>query len=151
MTLFLDVNLLLYVVFNSYSEHGVCRSWFEGEMDNSANLIGFPTVALLGFVRISTQSKPGFSPLTMAEALEQVEHWIEQPNAYIPHPSDGHFRRVANLLRSVNDNHALITDAHLAALAIEHQAILCSHDSDFNLFSALSVFDPLQPPSLPPT
>ena len=37
------------------------------------------------------------------EALELVEHWIEQPNAYIPHPGDGHFKRVANLLRSVND------------------------------------------------
>jgi predicted nucleic acid-binding protein len=54
MTLFLDVNMLLYVVFNSYSGHDVCRTWFEGAMDNSANLIGFPTVALLGFVRIST-------------------------------------------------------------------------------------------------
>jgi hypothetical protein len=48
-------------------------------MDNSANLIGFPTVALLGFIRISTQSRSEFSPITMAEVLEQVEYWIDQP------------------------------------------------------------------------
>jgi uncharacterized protein len=144
MRLFLDVNMLLYVVFNSYTEHEICRDWFEDAMDDTANRIGFPIAALLGFVRLSTQPRSSFLPITMAQALELVEGWVKQPNAYVPQPGDGHIEQVVNLMRSVNGNHALVTDAHLAALAIEHQATICSHDSDFKLFSALSVFDPLQ-------
>ena len=51
MRLFLDVNMLLYVVFNSYTEHEICRDWFENVMDDTANRIGFPITALLGFVQ----------------------------------------------------------------------------------------------------
>ena len=148
MTFFLDVNLLLYAAFDSYSEHAVCGAWLEGMLSDSPHLIGFPTVALLGFVRISTQFRSSYSPITMEEALEQVERWIEPTNAYVPHSAEDHINRVATLLRSANGDHSLVTDAHLAALALEHQATMCSHDGDFRRFSALTVFDPLQP--LPP-
>jgi predicted nucleic acid-binding protein len=68
----------------------------------------------------------------------------EDRNGFLGQPGDGHIEQFVNLMGSVNANHALVTDAHLAALAIEHQATICGHDSDFKLFSALSVFDPLQ-------
>ena len=104
MRLFLDVNMLLYVVFNSYTEHEICRDWFEDAMDDTANRIGFPIAALLGFVRLSTQSKSSFLPITMVQALELVEDWVKQPNAYVPQPGDGHIEQVVSLLRSVNGN-----------------------------------------------
>ena len=37
----------------------------------------------------------------------------------------------------------LVTDAHLAALAIEHGALLCSTDRDFGRFPGLRWADPL--------
>ena len=37
----------------------------------------------------------------------------------------------------------LVTDAHLAALAIEHQAVLHSNDSDFARFSGLTWRNPI--------
>jgi uncharacterized protein len=107
MTLFLDVNLLLYAVFESYQEHRVSRNWFEGIMNDSATLVGFPTATLLGFVRLCTQSNRGFSQLTMEEALEQVENWIDQPNAFVPQPAHDHIKRVADLLRLANGDHGL--------------------------------------------
>ena len=38
----------------------------------------------------------------------------------------------------------LTTDVHIAALAIEHQAELCSNDSDFSRFPGLRWSDPLR-------
>ncbi len=37
----------------------------------------------------------------------------------------------------------LTTDAHLAAIAIEHQAQICSNDSDFSRFPGLRWHNPL--------
>jgi predicted nucleic acid-binding protein len=37
----------------------------------------------------------------------------------------------------------LVTDAHLAALAVEHNAVLHTHDHDFQRFSGLRKHDPL--------
>jgi hypothetical protein len=39
----------------------------------------------------------------------------------------------------------LVTDAALAALALENGAVLCSTDRDFRRFKDLRVLDPLQP------
>jgi predicted nucleic acid-binding protein len=39
----------------------------------------------------------------------------------------------------------LTSDAHLAALAIEHNAMLCSADSDFRRFTGLRFHNPLIP------
>jgi predicted nucleic acid-binding protein len=37
-----------------------------------------------------------------------------------------------------------VTDAHLAALAIEHGAVLCSADADFSRFAGLTWVNPLK-------
>jgi predicted nucleic acid-binding protein len=86
----------------------------------------------------------------MPVALDQVEVWIAQPNVFVPQPAQDHVPRVANLMRQTNGNHRLLQDAHLAALAIEHRATMCSHDSDFLRFPGLTVIDPTQPPLPPP-
>jgi toxin-antitoxin system PIN domain toxin len=155
MTLILDVNLLLIAVFDSYHEHPVALAWFERIMNDSSILVGLPVHSLLGFVRIATASRrasgTSFWPLTMADALEQVEIWTAQPNVFVPQPAQDHLNRVANLLRQANGTSDLVSDAHLAALALEHRAIICSHDSDFTRFVGLTVLDPLrQPPLQPP-
>jgi uncharacterized protein len=144
MTLLVDVQLLLYAVFESYQEHSISLAWFESILNNSSILIGLPLNSLLGFVRIATARVP--APITMSEALGQAEVWIAQPNVFVPQPAQDHFSRVANFIRQVNGNHELVADAHLAALAIEHSAIMCTHDSDFARFTGLRLFDPLQPP-----
>jgi uncharacterized protein len=85
----------------------------------------------------------------MTDPLEQVELWFAQPNVFVPQPAPDHLNRVASFIRQANGNHELVSDAHLAALAIEHGAAMCTHDSDFIRFTGLTVFDPLQPPLQP--
>lgn len=148
MTLLLDVNLLLYAVFDSYQEHAVSVAWFNAIMNDPSILVGLPANSLLGFIRIATRSNLGFSPLAMSDALDQVEDWVDQPNVFVPQPAQDHLKRVANLLRQANGNFELVTDAHLAALAVEHGATMCSHDADFTRFAGLTVLDPLQQPPI---
>jgi len=37
----------------------------------------------------------------------------------------------------------MVMDAHLAALAIEHDLTLCTNDRDFTRFAGLRLFNPL--------
>jgi uncharacterized protein len=152
MTLLLDVQLLIYAVFQSYKEHSVSLAWFESILNDPSTLVGLPNHTLLGFVRIATRRRTDFSPLAMSDALDQVEFWIAQPNVFVPQPAQDHLNRVASFIRQANGDHELVSDAHLAALAIEHGAAMCTHDSDFIRFAGLTIFDPLQqPPFQPPT
>ena len=82
----------------------------------------------------------------MSDALDQVEEWIALPNVFVPQPAEDHFSRVANFRRQTNGSPDLISDAHLAALAIEHGATMCTHDDDFTRFAGLTVLDPLRLP-----
>jgi len=149
VTLLLDVQLLLYAVFESYQEHLVSLAWLESILNSPSTLVGLPMHSLLGFIRIATQRRSSFSPLTMTDALDQVGLWVAQPNVFVPQPAPDHFNRVASFIRQANGNHELVSDAHLAALAVEHGAAMCTHDSDFIRFVGLTVFDPLQPPIQP--
>jgi toxin-antitoxin system PIN domain toxin len=125
-------------------------AWFESILNDPSNLVGLPNHSLLGFVRIATKRHTDFSPIKMSDALEQVELWIAQPNVFVPQPAQGHFGRVASFIRQANGGSKLVSDAHLAALAVEHGAAMCTHDSDFSRFAGLTVLDPLQPPPLQP-
>jgi predicted nucleic acid-binding protein len=70
-------------------------------------------------------------PLSIEVAFDLVASWLDQPSAMVVHPGPRHLRVVWDLLRPLNAGGNLRSDAHLAALAIEHGPELCSSDSDF--------------------
>lgn len=57
--------------------------------------------------------------------------------------TDDHWRTLQRLLDDVGAAGNLTTDAHLAALAITHGAVLVSCDSDFARFRGLQWENPL--------
>ncbi len=99
--------------------------------------------ALLGFIRISTNPTIFEQALTPEEALDLVDSWLELPPVTIVHPTDRHAAVLRDLLAPLGTAGNLTSDAHLAALAIEHGATLCSCDNDFSRFSGLRWVDPL--------
>lgn len=131
-----DVNVLLGAVNASSAEHESARRWLEAALDAPAG-VGFAWVALLGFIRISTRAGILPRPLALEQALMVVRDWIEAPTARILHPTERHGPLLARLLLSVGSGGNLATDAHLAALAIEHGATLTSFDADFERFVEL--------------
>jgi predicted nucleic acid-binding protein len=73
-----------------------------------------------------------------------VSDWFEQPNVHIVEPTERHWAALALLLTRSQVKGPLVTDAYLAALALEHGATLCSSDGDFSRFPGLRWHNPLE-------
>ena len=72
---------------------------------------------------------------TQATAI--VEGWLARPNVTVPGPTPRHDSVMADLLTITGAGGNLVSDAHLAALAVEHGAELWSFDHDFARFPGL--------------
>jgi toxin-antitoxin system PIN domain toxin len=137
-----DVNLLLYAADETAPLHERALAWIEAILSGTET-VGFAWVALLGFVRLSTNPRTNGSPWNVGEALDVVDSWLAQPVATVVHPTPRHASVLRDLLVPLGTGGNLTSDAHLAALAIEHGATLCSHDNDFSRFAGLRWEDPL--------
>jgi toxin-antitoxin system PIN domain toxin len=137
-----DVNLLIYAADESSPHHDRARLWLEQALSGTEE-VGFAWLALLGFVRISTNPAAFGDPLSPARAFEFLESWLGSPVATVVHPTERHATLLRDLLEPLGTAGNLTGDAHLAALAIEHGAELCSHDTDFARFKGLRWTDPL--------
>ncbi len=110
---------------------------------NGTGGVGLPWVAVLGFIRIATNPKILDNPLDAAGACARVRSWFARPQTVSIHPGDRHADILFGLLETVGSAGNLTTDAHLAALAIEHQAELHSTDADMARFPGLRWANPL--------
>lgn len=110
---------------------------------NSDELIGIPNEVSLGFVRIATNSRLGAAAVSLDAARRVVEVWLGLPQTRVLLPSDSHFRRVMDLMAQAMATGSVLSDAVLAAYAIEHRARLCTNDADFARFPNLDWENPL--------
>lgn len=138
-----DVNLLIYAIDEEAPRHAKAREWLE-EVLSGTEAVAFAWAVLLGFVRISTNPIALENPLSAEEALDYVDGWLEQPVADVVHPTPDHPSLLRELLEPTGAAGNLTSDAHLAALAMEHGAELCSCDTDFARFTGLRWVDPLR-------
>lgn len=141
----LDVNLLIYAVDERSARHAAARSWLDATLSGTET-VALPWTVLLAFVRLTTRAAVFEHPLTAEEALDIVDAMLAQPCTTVVHPTDRHAAVLRELLSVTGTAGNLTTDAHLAALAIEHGAQLCSGDADFSRFPGLRWHDPLRAP-----
>ncbi len=137
-----DANLLLYAVNRDAPLHREAKEWME-EALNGQEAVAFSWVAILAFLRLTTRAGFFESPITVQAAFDLVAEWLDQPAATIVHPGPRHFAIMRELLLPLGTAGNLTSDAHLAALAIEHGAELCSCDSDFGRFPRVKWRNPL--------
>jgi len=138
----LDLNLLLYAVDEAAPQHQAAREWVE-EALSGPGTVALAWSVLLGFVRIATRAVVFQRPLTSGQALDVVDGWLAQPCATVVHPTERHAAVLRQLLGPLGTAGNLTSDAHLAALAIEHGAQLCSTDADFSRFPGVRWTNPL--------
>ena len=143
-----DANLLLYAVDEASPHHERARKWLEDAL-SGAEPAGFAWSVLLAVLRLSTQPRIFQHPLDVDEAFGLVDGWLAQPSASVVNPTTRHSDVLRTLLEPLGTAGNLTTDAHLAALAIEHGAELCSADADFARFSGLRWSNPLAPKAPP--
>jgi uncharacterized protein len=137
-----DVNLFVYAYDLSSPRNVPALGWLEKTLSGSET-VALAWQTLLGFVRISTNPAVFEGALTPEEALDLVDSWLNLPPVTIVHPTQRHAAVLRDLLAPLGTAGNLTSDAHLAALAIEHGATLCSCDNDFSRFSGLRWIDPL--------
>jgi toxin-antitoxin system PIN domain toxin len=136
-----DANVLLYAEDASEPRHDAARRWLESALNGPVR-VGLPWPSLLAFVRIRTHPRVYERPLPPAEAWSRVTDWLAAPAAWVPGPTDRHAEVLGGLIVRHGLRAALVPDAHLAALAIEHGVAVCSADTDFARFDEVRWFDP---------
>lgn len=137
-----DANLLLYAYNADAPRHESSRQWFEAAL-SSAEPFALSWQTITAFIRISTNVRAFPRPLSIREAIEIVAEWLERTNVTILQPGARHWEILARLLDEGQVSGALVMDAHLAALSIEHGATLLTTDRDFARFNNLRVINPL--------
>ena len=138
----LDANLLLYAYNPSFDQHPAARLWLE-QTFSSPEPVALPWAVLLAFLRIGTNPRAFEVPFTTEEATEIVAGWLDLPMVSVVHAGPRHWLILRNLLEEAQVRGPLVTDAHIAALAIERGAILYTSDRDFARFPALRCVNPL--------
>lgn len=131
-----DVNVLLYAVNHDCPQHEAARTWIEASFAQSQG-VGFAWAALLGFLRLSTRTGIFTRPLTIESALGVVDSWLNHPSARVLTTTERHAGVLTRLLLGAGRGGNLVSDAHLAAIAIEHNAELGTFDRDFDRFAGL--------------
>lgn len=139
-----DLNLLIYAVNSDAPFHQAARRWWETCLSD-ADPVALAWVVVLGFLRITTNARIMPRPLTDQQSLDIMEEWLSQPSMMILSPTEKHWRILRQLITDSGTAGNMTTDAHLAALAIEHGATLYSTDNDFTRFSGLRWKNPVAP------
>lgn len=138
----LDTNILLYAANRDHDNHKPIVRWLESAL-NAGEQIGIPWIVLSGFVRIATNPNVFKSPLTVEQAFGLIDNWLAQPLIQAVYERGDHSRRFRDLLVECGGGSRVTTDAHIAAIALDHRATLVSCDKDFGRFRKLKVENPL--------
>lgn len=138
-----DVNLLVYAHNAASPFHTLARKWWQ-ELMNQDRPVALCWASLAGFIRIVTHPGIQSHPLPVEEAFAITDTWLAVPHVQWLQPGSRHYAIFRELLTDSGAAGNLVTDAHLAALAIEHRCELHSNDSDFARFRGFKWVNPLQ-------
>ena len=138
-----DINLLLYAYDESSPYHDGAKKWLSKLLDGTEE-VGLPLVSVLGFIRLASNPKVFETPIAPQSACEITQSWLATPAAALLEPGAKHLQILSELFAKTHATSALTTDAHLAALAIEHHGTIHSNDNDFGRFPGLDWVNPLE-------
>jgi uncharacterized protein len=137
-----DANILLYAEDQRSPRHEKARRWWDEQLSGSHPVCLCWSV-LCAFIRIGTNPRVFENPLSLDQAIRRVQSWLDQSCTRLVHPTQRHWSVLQELIVGSQAVANLVTDAHLAALAIEHGCDLCSTDTDFTRFHGLKWRNPL--------
>lgn len=143
-----DVNLLLYAAHPHSPDHASAHAWLETRLSGVERVaMAWPT--LLAFVRLSSNARAIPNAISPAEGWSFIEtQWLSRPNVWIPEPTPSHGSILRFLFSNWGTTHQKVSDAEVAATAIEHGLTLCSADNGFATIPGLQWLNPLRPNTL---
>ena len=138
-----DTNILIYAYDKESPFHVAAKDWLTGSL-NGTEPFAFTWLAIAGFLRVTTNGQIYKTARTLENAVEIVDGWLSRENVLLLTETDRHWLIFSGLLRTAEKAGPFVTDIHLAALAIEHDATIASADRDFERFRGLKLVNPLR-------
>lgn len=137
-----DVNLLIYAVDQGSPRHEGANRWWLAALAGRET-IGLPWSTVLAFARLTTNPRIFTHPLSTDHAFDLLDTWTAHSHVIPVEPTSRHLALVRGFLHTAGTAGNLVTDAHLAAVTVEHGATLYSADADFTRFPGLRWTNPL--------
>jgi toxin-antitoxin system PIN domain toxin len=137
----LDANILLYAWSTTSPHRDACAEWLEDAFAQGRQ-IALAWFVISAFLRISTNRRL-YDQTSMKKSCEAVDDLLSRSNVSILQPGVSHWNILRRLLIESQVKENLVGDAHLAALAIEHGASICTNDKDFTRFTGLRIINPI--------
>jgi len=138
----LDANVLIYAYDPGSPQHAATRAWFNNLLDESS-LILIPWVSLWALLRVSTNPRASRNAPPVAEVFRTVRELLDHPRVRVTEPGPQHAEILERLAIDAPALGSRLTDAVLAAIAIENGAALASTEKDFRRFDGLRLVNPL--------
>jgi uncharacterized protein len=139
----IDANLLLYAYNADASQHKAAARWLE-ELLGSGQSVAIAWSTVWAFLRIATNSRIWANPLSPGQAFAIVREWAAQPAVTLLHTGPRHLDILQQLVSEFDATGSLLSDAVLAALAIEYGATVASSDQDFRRFPSVQWINPIR-------
>lgn len=136
-----DLNVLLYALNEDAPHHRTVNRWWVQALQGDET-IGLPWVVLNGFLRLATHPRVFPNPLTTAQATARIDTWLALPVIDVPVEKPGHWHTLRSVLAATGTAGNLVTDAHIATLALTRDAVVASCDHDFARFDKLRLVNP---------
>lgn len=138
----IDANILLYAYNADTPQHTAAAAWVEA-LFRGDEVIGLPWATLWAFLRISTNQRVWPNPMSIEQAFKIVRGWLAEPGVAIVEPGPRHAELLEFLVSESRASGALVSDAAMAAMALEFGATLASTDRDFRRFPSLRWVNPV--------
>jgi toxin-antitoxin system PIN domain toxin len=131
-----DVSVLVAAHRDAAPLHQQARSWLIGALEGEEEVaLCLPVVS--GLVRVSTSPRVFDPPSTHAEVFDFIRSLAAHPAVVWINPGRQHLRLFEESCASCDARGDLVSDALLAALAVEAGAVVVSYDRDFARFSGV--------------
>lgn len=138
----IDINVLIYSHRADSPAHQSYANWLRS-LATGRKPFALADVVLAGFLRVVTNQKIFSEPTPRGVAVEFCDSLLSRPNCVLLAPTPRQWPILVELCEQAKVTGPLVSDAYLAALALDHGCDIVSTDSDFSRFPGLRWRHPL--------
>lgn len=133
-----DINLLIYAHRTDSPNHAKALQALKA-MAASVSPFALTSFVCTGFIRIVTNSRIFLEPSSLTEALAFIDSLASLPQCRFVEPSQLFWDLLKQTIAQTKSTANMVSDAYLAAVALENGCEIHTFDSDFLRFKSLKM------------